>query len=574
MKNIKYFIFAIITVISTGCDAWENLKDLEGDRDRSLYEQLKANSDLSTFVKVIDITGYAKSLDAVVNYTVFAPDNAALTNLNLNDTTALTAWVKSYLSEKIVYTNKSGEFDINQILVLNGKYISINKNLISGASVSKWNIASKNGVLHILSNTIEERMSIWQYLQTLPNNPVVEFIKSFNETVMDMDRSVQKGVNSNGQPVYDTIWTSRNSLLDSSPLANESTTATFLLPNEDALNALKAKYAKYFAEKDSIQMNHDILKEIVNDMILPYGKISANGRYANAAGVWVDINVGDTIKSYTASNGMVYELKAVNVKMYQNKIKPLVIEGENYVSRWPDAWQVRPRTWASGGHDIMLKSRTRHSYDTIQNSIVNKINNLYSFNYRSENEWPGSNTLGEPNAYISYKPHMYSTTYKIFWKAYDDNADEVHIDARGVPMTFHQKMYISFPSARVLDRSSANVIVNNFSTNTLMAAEMIAGKNEETQLVRYSANNGHSVYANSFVLIQKTKTEDAYGKEDILKCPFYGQATLFVSNTCIGEFTHSDGTVQAYLQSSKASNAPGMIFLDYIRLEPQVDPND
>ena len=84
-----------------------------------------------------------------------------------------------------------------------------------------------------------------------------------------------------------------------------------------------------------------------------------------------------------------------------------------------------------------------------------------------------------------------------------------------------------------------------------MAAEMIAGQNIETKLVRYSANNGHTVYPNSFVLVQQTKTEDAYGKEDILKCPYYGQATLFVSNTCIGEFTHSDGTVQAHIVTGK-----------------------
>lgn len=574
MKNIKYFIFAVIAVVLASCDVWENVKNDEGDRSKYLLEQLTANPELSTFVKVLETTGYAEKLSADMNFTVFAPNNAALTSLNLTDTVALTAWVKNYISEKIVYTDEVGKFDINRILMLNGKYVTINGKLISGTPVSKWNIASKNGVLHILNGTIEDRMNIWQYLQTLAGNPVVDFIASFNEKVMDMERSVQTGVNSNGQPVYDTIWTFRNTLLDSSPLADESSNTTFLLLDKSGLDALNSKYAKYFAQKDSVQMNRDIMKEIIADMILPYQKIEADGRYLNTSSVLIDINVGDTIKSYNASNGIVYELKAADVKMYQNKIKPQIIEGENYVTRWPDAWQVRPRTWASGGHDVMLKSRSRHSYDWQEDSTITKVNNFYSFNYRSENEWPGSNTLGEPNAYISYKPRMYSTSYKIFWKAYDDNSEEVHIDARGVPMSFYQKMYISFPGVKALERNSSNVIANNFSTNTLMAAAMKAGENVETQLVRYSANNGHTVYPNSFVLIQPTKTEDAYGKEDILKSPYYGQATLFVSNTCIGEFIHSDANVQAYLQSSKGSNAPGMIFLDYIRLEPQVDPND
>ena len=158
-------------------------------------------------------------------------------------------------------------------------------------------------------------------------------------------------------------------------------------------------------------------------------------------------------------------------------------------------------------------------------------------------------------------------------------------------MVFYQKLLVSFPGEKVLERSSANVITGNFSStskpgftanHTIMAARMTAGENIESQLVRYRVIQGHTVYPNSYVLYdavnpnnpQPITTEDIYGKEGILICPYFGQATFFVSNTCLGEFTHSDATVQAYLQSNKGSNAPGMIFLDYIRLEPQVDPND
>lgn len=587
MKNIKYILISLVIFI-TSCDTWEAINE---ERTKNLYEQLTAIPEVSSFVKVLQVTGYSEKLSSEMNYTVFAPTNDALTGLNMNDTTALKTWVMNYLSEKIIYSNNSGEFETNKIQLTNGKYITVNAQKVSGANVSKWNIASKNGVIHVINNTIDERMSIWEYLQTLNGNPVVDFIKSFNERVMDKTKSVQKSINSMGKPVYDTIWTTKNTVLDSLPIFKESASNTFLLLDKSGLDALKLKYAKYFAQKDSVQMYKDIVKEIVSDMVLPYTKITSSGNYLNMAGVYVGVNIEDTIKSYTASNGIVYEVKAAQVKMYQNKIKPLTIEAEDYVNLWPDAWQVRPRTWASGGHDVMLKSRSRHSYDWVENNVTTKVNNLYSFNYRSENEWPGSNTMGEPNAYISYKPHMYSTAYKIFWKAYDDNASEVHIDSRNVPLEFYQKLYVSFPGEKVLERTSANVITGNFSSttkigftanHTIMAAKMTAGQNVENQLVRYRVNQGHTVYPNSYVLYdvnnpnnpQPISSEDIYGKEGILKCPYYGQSTFFVSNTCIGEFTHADGTIQAYLQSGKASNAPGIIFLDYIRLEPQVDPND
>lgn len=612
MKNTKFYIFLMAVIFIAGCNPWEDIRNSLNERNKNLYEILAENPDLSTFVKALETTGYAQKLSADMNYTVFAPTNAALTNLNFADTAALTALVKNHISEKIAYADKTGSFNISSILMLNDKYVSIVNNLVSGIPVSKWNVASKNGVIHIISGTIQERKSIWQYLQTLQNSPVVDFIATFNEKVMDMERSVQKGVNASGKPVYDTIWTYRNTLLDETPLADESSSSTFILLEKSGLEKLKAKYTKYFNQKDSVQMIRQIMKEIIGDMILPYTRINSNGRYLNTSDVLVNINYADISDSIIASNGIIYKVKSTEVKMYQNKIKSLMIEGEDFVNRWPDACQIRPRSWASGGKDVMLKSRTRHSYDwpvkstyelttktktgkdTVivrDTTIIQKINNLYSFNYRSENEWPGSNTLGEPNAYISYKPRMYSTPYKIFWKAYDDNSEKVHIDSRGVPMVFYQKLLVSFPGEKVLERSSANVITGNFSStskpgftanHTIMAARMTAGENIESQLVRYRVIQGHTVYPNSYVLYdavnpnnpQPITTEDIYGKEGILICPYFGQATFFVSNTCLGEFTHSDATVQAYLQSNKGSNAPGMIFLDYIRLEPQVDPND
>lgn len=613
MKNLKCVMLALVVATLASCNPWEDVKKYDsGDRSKNLYELLAANPDVSVFVQALRTTGYDKKLSADMNYTVFAPNNTALVGVALpTDTLALGKWVQNYISEKIAYTDNQGKFGISSMQMLNEKQVTIVSNLVSGAAVSKWNIVSKNGVIHILDGAIVERMSIWQYLQTLEGNSTVDFINSYSEKVMDMDRSVQIGVTSNGKPKYDTIWTYRNTLLDATPLANESATSTFLLLDESALEALKVKYGKYFTQKDSVATLQDIMKEITTDMILPYTRIEADGqRYSNTSGVLVDVNASDIdiTGSYTASNGIVYKVSAANVKMYQNKIKSDTIEAENYDARWPDAWQTRPRTWARGGYDVALKSRTRHSYDwvvstpidTVQasngsDSIVystttSYINNMYDLTYRS-NEWPGSNTLGEPNAYISYKPKVYSTAYKLFWKAYDDNSTKSHIDSRGVPMVFYQKMYVSFPGEKVLARTSANVITGNFSStskvgftanHTIMAAKMIAGENTVTQLVRYKVNQGNTVYPNSYVLYTDAvvtnptpiTSEDIYGKEGILKCPYYGQATLFVSNTAMGEFTHSNGTVQSYLQSAKGSNAAGMIFLDYIILEPQVDPND
>lgn len=609
MKNSIVLILALTAFTLAGCDAWEDVNQFEsGDRSKPLSALVAANPDLSTFAQVLDITGYADDLSSDVSYTVFAPSNSALATVDLADTAALRVMVQNHLSYKLVYADKEGNFVASKMQMLSQKLVSMVNNLVSGVQVSRWNIASKNGVLHVVDGIIEERMNIWEYLQTQAGNPMVDMITSFNQRVMDKDRSVRIGVDSEGRSVYDTVWSYSNPYLMAVPLDNEMVTSTFLLLDEGALTALQTKYLKYFKQKDSLQTLSDILQEITTDMVLQYTAINNDGRYINTSGVLVDVNVADIADSYKASNGIVYKLTAADVKMYQNKIKPLVIEAEDFVASWPDAWQKRSRTWASGGYDMVLKSRTRHSYDwteyvpidTLQSiagsdsivydTVVHKVNNSFNLTYRS-NEWPGANTLGEPNAYIAYKPQMYSTAYKIFWKAYDDNSWISHIDSRGVAMEFYQKMYISFPGEKVLQRTSDNVITNHFTStatpdftpnHSVLAARMVAGENVETQLMRYKVNQGHTVYPSSYVLYTDETnkkpvlygSEDIYGQGGLLKCPFYGQSTFFVSNTCVGEFIHEDGTVQAFLNSAKGSNSPGMIFLDYIRLEPQVDPND
>ena len=141
MKIIKFYIFVAVAVFVAGCNPWEDIRNNLDERNKNIYEILAENPDLSAFVKVLETTGFDKKLSADMNYTVFAPTNAALPNLNFADTAALTALVKNHISEKIAYTDKTGSFDISSILMLNDKYVSIVNNLVSGIPVSKWNVA-------------------------------------------------------------------------------------------------------------------------------------------------------------------------------------------------------------------------------------------------------------------------------------------------------------------------------------------------------------------------------------------------------------------------------------------------
>jgi hypothetical protein len=268
---------------------------------------------------------------------------------------------------------------------------------------------------------------------------------------------------------------------------------------------------------------------------------------------------------------MVYKVSSADVKMYQNKIRELIIEGEDFTDSWDQtaAWIVRYRSYARGGKDVMLKGYTnwQYEYDYYEgDSIIHGSSKPSVFTSDRSNDPVVSRSY---NAYVRYEPLMYSTTYQIYWLAYDDYEAHTRLalnpDTITAALVSQQKMLISFPGKPVLYRDAEGAIRNNFSNTTCFATQDTAGILKERPLMRYrklDANTASLPYL--FVLQAPFTAEDQFGQGGTIKCPSYGKATLFVSNT----------TRDYALNANTNSRYPGLVFLDYIRLVPIVDPND
>jgi hypothetical protein len=323
---------------------------------------------------------------------------------------------------------------------------------------------------------------------------------------------------------------------------------------------LKTKYAKYFSRKKTEDRETTVIRQITLDMLLLPVTINATGRYASFNDVLVDINPADIREMYQASNGKVYKLNAVDVKIYNNKIKEQIIEAENFVERWDgqDAWSTRYRTWASGGRDVILKGQTQNTfeydiYDVEGDSMVHKSETkTFQMHYRTSSERFISKSN---NAYLKYHVPLHSVPYQIRWVAYDDNANHYYDvnDTIQFKMTLEQKLLISFPDEPEVERLSDGKIQNNFSAYSTMAGASTAGVHEETLLTRYRINATTGLYQ----IEQPFPSEDDFGQGTTLKCPYAGQATFLVANTV-----------------RKTDTYAGVMFLDYIRLTPLIDPNE
>lgn len=591
---LKIGLFIAISALLAGCDAWQNDIRLKDEaRSQNLYEAIASNPDLSVFTNILQLTGYDKFLQEEQALTVFAPKNDVLTGVNLSDTVKFKEWIKNYIAYYAYYVDESGNFETGNIQMINKKNIPVNTAGISGAGIVLSNRASSNGVLHIINNVITDRDNILEYLVKQTGYEQIAYILSENKEIMDMDRSVQTGVDISGHPLYDTIWKVRNEFLENYPLGDETKAFNVLLLESNAFEKLKNKYAKYMKQNDADKQAREILRHITSDMILHPEDIDHNGRYLSMNGdsLLVDIDLSSIVDTFQASNGKVYRINDVDVKMYQNKIKTKIIEAENYTDRWDgqDGWEVRYRSWASGGKDVVLKGQTRSTFNNYYiwnpaGDSVRTVSETITFNmiHRANEGFVSKSN----NSYLKFEPEMFSVPYEIYWRTYDDKPAHIYavtglLYATGgrnaiplftvngtdttlytiqFPMKMEQKLLISFPGKPALRRGTDATISNNFTAYSLMASESVAGVSDEIQLTRYRATATDNMFMLATTLtatLSPYTTADDFGQNKTLKCPTYGNATIFVSNTV----------------REKDTNA-GVLFLDYIRLVPLVDPND
>jgi hypothetical protein len=564
MMKLKlfYMSFGVVAalILFPACDPWANDTKLKNsDLDKTLWELLQTNPEVSAFVSILQKTGYDQFLQDEQSLTVFAPVNSALQGVEVNDNALLTEWVKNYIAFLSYYTDESDRFEKEEIQMLNGKSVPVTGAGISGANITRFNWAGVNGVIHIIDNTIIDRKNIWEYLSEQTGYEQVELIRSFDAEVMDMERSVQIKMDMDGQPIYDTVWVTRNPFLEACPINNERQLFTYILMDNSALELLKTKYRKYFTQKEEDVQERLISYELVSDLALKHQPIESAGRFNSLNDILIDIDPADITETYQASNGIVYKVSRADIKMYENKIKTQIIEAEDYVDRWDsdNAWAIRYRNWASGGRDVMLKGITRNTvyyqYDNEGETRDTSKVFTYDTKYRDND----AVLTKSSNAYLKYTPVLYSTGYEIRWMAYDDL--EKHYtnftDTLQKPMVLEQKLFVSFPDEPELMRNATDATIsNNFSATTVMAGTSVAGVHEETRLERYTVT---STNTGIFILDQPFTGTDAFGDQTVLKCPVYGKAAFFVANTPRELNTNS-----------------GILFLDYIKLTPLVDPND
>lgn len=280
-KAVRWLVSAALFTIHyplfTSCSDWddhfESNTSVLDSQNATLWQNIEQNGSLTQFADLLKKTGYDERLKASQTYTVWAPED------NTFDYQTVSSYskermVKEFIENHIARNNypASGVIDKN-IYMLNEKMMRFSGNssyLIQNLSLKQLNIGSSNGTLHTINGRMNFLSNIYESLDILdyPLDSISNYIHSFDEKIINEEKS-KKGPVVNGEQTYlDTIYNEHNDLFTmfNAYINREDSSYTMLLPTDkawsDALTKIRS-YCNYLPSFNSMEDVEDSKMEKV-----------------------------------------------------------------------------------------------------------------------------------------------------------------------------------------------------------------------------------------------------------------------------------------------------------------------
>ena len=457
-NNNLYFVFLslFIGLFLSGCkDKWEDHNKIQDSiLAENLLMQIQNNPDLSKFAEFLNKTKYDKVVASSKTFTIWAPTNQALKNLDpsiVSDIAKLKPFVANHISDQSYFTSMPNP--VLTIRTLNGKNILFSKTKFEEANIITADRYVGNGVLHTIDMVILPKMNAWEYLNNASASLQKAFLQSLSYTFRDSSRAEVIGIDpKTGVPILreGTGYFAKNYFLQrAADISNEDAKYTFVVLTDAAYSAEKTKLSKYFTVNNPLATparNAFVSDSITNWNIVK--DLAFKGDYTLASlpdtltsndSTRIHLDKSAIVQTIKVSNGVVYVMNKVDYRM-SRKIKPVVVEGENYVSYY-------------GNNGTRSTITRRNPYTNAD------FREIYFYNTGVSSYW------------IKYQPTLYTATYKVFWVAVRDfNTTAV---APAVPVMFFQRLAFvttallpAFPYKQVDILNYAEVYLGDYTVNS------------------------------------------------------------------------------------------------------------
>lgn len=395
--NYKTFLVSMLIVTLFSCsDPWSD-RESNGDQNlnATLTEAITNTSETSKFGELLTKTGYDKILSASKTYTVFAPSNEAIAQLDatiLNNPEALSAFVANHVT-LTSYSSVRTEETV-QIKMLSNKYLTFKgNNLISNATIVSADHYAKNGVFHIINHILAPQKNIWEYIKSQTgSSSMSDYLVSLDDFYIYPSDSIAK-VNTTPGIFADSL--SNSFLKNVYNVNNEKNSYTLFLIENEGYNAeveilrpylqkksidSTTKYSRYFTVRDMVFPKAYKINELPKELITRFG-----------AKVTIDKTqiIGEPI---VLSNGIVYRMKKMDVPL-KDRLVPTIIQGEKNPGFFPS--------------DL----RGKMMYRDLKDPGGVSFNDLYVKNTKVS------------NAFLLYlATDIYSMKYRVYWRAINNQS--------------------------------------------------------------------------------------------------------------------------------------------------------
>lgn len=353
----SYILIGLLTVAGamTSCsEDWDNHYEASGQvAQESVMELIDTDPELSTFAKMLEISGYSDLLSSSQTFTVFAPVNEALTDVDLEDVDAVKRIVLNHIAR---FNNSTAAGDGTTVKMYNGKRFAFDGTTFGSAELERTDLIANNGILHVLGGQIPYSYNFREYIDVHESTSrLSEFLKVYDRREMDLGASKPIGVDANGATVYDSVLYDYNPILQHvwygiGDIADEDSLFTMVIPDNDAwakaYERIRPFYNVYDKDQDIADSIGDVQTKlaIVNDLVMR--RVIENP--ASATDLWTTrgSNIVNPVEYFAgttqqrASNGVMYLTPTLNYDNVATWNKLLDVEGEEQDGRQAAAGSV------------------------------------------------------------------------------------------------------------------------------------------------------------------------------------------------------------------------------------------
>ncbi|OJX87390.1 MAG: hypothetical protein BGP01_00790 [Paludibacter sp. 47-17] len=365
--------------------------------EKNLWETVRSIPELSTFAGLLEKYGYDKTLQQPESFTLFAPDNAALSGLDTSKINVANDLIENHMARFFIPASSR----IKQTIpTLNRKRIPlqfVNDRFYFGTSpfsVPYQRIVASNGIVHVLSQVEPFFPNNWEYLG---KDPALDSIRSYfysqNKLTFIPEASVPGSIVDGKQTYLDSVFQNSNPLLSRLGYINrEDSSYTMIVPDNGAWEAAYTRIKSYFVYRANPFFNADSMQRartsyaLVQDLIFSntLQKAPHDSLVSTSGNVFFKpAYLFDGSTSVTTSNGKLYITSSLRIDPLDSWHQSLIVEAERTKGRentlsTPYSERISAGTRSiSGGRYLKLEPTTSTGNPTVTFEIPGVLSDYY-----------------------------------------------------------------------------------------------------------------------------------------------------------------------------------------------------